>query len=46
MSEFFINMFVVLQMGWLLHRIITRVHPAIKMLILRELRYRYPAFQR
>jgi hypothetical protein len=39
-------MFALLQMGWLLHRIIIRVHHASKMVILRELRYRYRAFQR
>jgi hypothetical protein len=47
MSELFITMFALLQMGWLLHRIIIiRVHHASKMVILRELRYRYRAFQR
>ena len=46
-SELFITMFAVLQMGWLLHHeIIRRAHPASKMLILRELKYRYRAFQR
>jgi hypothetical protein len=46
MSELFITMFAVLQMGWLLHRIIRRAHHASKMLVLRELRYRFQAFQR
>jgi len=46
MSELLIITNAVLQMGWLLHGIIIRSHPASKKLILKVVRHRYLGFQR